>query len=416
MNRLYRDSHISGPLNAIAAVIDKLPDARTEPGDASETEGLSLLFVRPENMQGKPAQPRRIRGPEPEEPALVFSVQAGTSHTAGGSAHRPTHEVGLRLANTVFVNGNENTLFGMHWLRDPASKDFVLGQSANLSTCIITSTAKAVRNSFELPLHPVSQRRKVVSSMGNILRQVTGSTDDDSIPASSELESELPRYIAENDIADPLVAVWALVENPETGSLSEADTPQDHVAKSLRGGGKLYRVMSGGGGWGKKQGLLSLDPDSRLSEAANQEGLMALDSVFGRNASTQDLPPSLDKGLVIDDLTLLSQAASQGDYIQFFASVEPNPSQNTRSELSHQPATDLSCCFGVAFDVEDDGGIPTEGMQRKDLAVLPNHFGALSSKTISYLQPIVKANSEGEVTESSTKIDVPGSRVGVLLE
>lgn len=415
MSRLYHDSHRPGPVNAIAAVIDKLPDTRPELADASESEGISLLFASAENVQGKPSSPRRIRGPEVEEPALIFSVQTGPSHAAGDAAHRQTHEVGLRLANTVFVNGNENTMFGMRWTRDTATNDLVLDRTVNLSTCVVTSTAETVSNSFELPLHPVGQRRKVVTSMGNILRQVTGATDSNSIPASSELEKELPRYIEENDIADPLVAVWALIEKPEVGSSIEADSPQDHVAKSLRGGGKLYRVMSGGGGWGKKQGLLSLDPDATLSEAANQEGLNALSSIFGDSAPMQDLPPSFDEGLVIDDLNLLSQAASRGDYIQFFVSVEPNATQVIRSELSQQQATGLSYCFGVVFDPEGDGGVTADGMSRKDLAVLPNYFGALSSKTITYLQPI-QAGTKGEALESSTKLDVPGSRVGLMLE
>lgn len=425
MNRLYRDSDFPGPLNAVAAVVDKLPSMRTGLGDtteindavdASESEGVSLLFVRPENVHGKPAPPLRIKEPETKEPALIFSVQNEALQTFGGATHRPMHEVGLRLANTIFVNGNENTLFGMRWSRDPASKNLVLDQSADLSVCVIASTANTVHNSLELPLHPVSQRRKVISSMGNILRQITGSTDDGSakpMPASAELEKELPRYISENDIADPLVAVWALIEKPDVGSSTEANT-QDHLANSLRRGGKLYRVMSGGGGWGKKQGLLSLDPDASLSDAANQGGLTTLNNVFRPNAPMQDSPPPLDKGLIIDDLSLLSQAASPGDYIQFFVSVEPDPS-SILSESPHQH-TRLSYRFGVAFDAGDYGeGGPANGPQ-KDLAVLPNYFGALSSKTISYLQPLVKANSTGEVLESSTKLDIPGSRVELLLK
>lgn len=424
MNRLYGESHLSGPLNAIAAIVDKLPGARPIPGDsagtspssdAAESEGLSLLLVRSENVQVKPSPPRSIRGSEERESAFVFSVQTGTPSTVGHAAHRPTHEVGLRLTDTLFVNGNKNTLFGMRWARDSALTGLVLGQSVNLSTCNITSTAKTVRNSFELPLHPVTQRRKVVVSMGNILSVVTGATDDDTMPASAELEKELPRYIAENDFAEPLVSVWALVEKPEVGPPTETDTPQDRVARSLRGGGKLYRILSGGGGWGKKQGLLSLDPDISLSEASIQEGLVLLESVFDRNAPMQDSPRSLDKGIVIDDLNLLSQAASKGDYIQFFASGGSNPDRNICSELPSQPATDLSYRFGVASDAEDDGGTPADGMQQKDLTVLLNYFGALSSKTITYLQPTVRANSNGEILESRTKLDVPGSRVEMLL-
>lgn len=384
--------------------------------DAPESEGLSLLFVKPENVRGKPAPPRRIRSPEVEEPALVFSVHAGAPHTAGDTARKSIHEVGLRLANTIFVNGNENTMFGMSWTRDSASSSFVLDHSLSLSTCIIASAAKTVHNSFDLPLHPVSQRRRVVSSMGNILRQITRSTDDSSdeaMPASSELEKELPRYISEHDIADPLISVWALIEKPDVEP-SIGDV-QDRITKSLRAGGKLYRVMSGGGGWGKKQGLLSLDPDISLAEAATKEDLTVLNNLFGHNTEpVQDLPPVFDKRLLIDDLSLLSQTASTGDYVQFFASVEPDRSQNVRSD---EQRTGLLYHFGVVFDAEDYGGEPTDStsIPQRDLVILPNYFGALSTKTITYSQPIIKADSNGEELESCTKLDVPGSRVGLDL-
>lgn len=426
MNRLYPSFDLPSTLYAIAAVVDKLPDTRIQPADVTESnsldtlesEGLSVLFVRPENVRAKPAPPRRIRAPEAEEPALVFSVQAGTPHTSVDMARMPIHEVGLRLANTVFVNGNENTMFGMSWIRDPASGNLALDHSINLSTCVIGSSAKAVHNSFDLPLHPVSQRRRVVSSMGNILRQITSSTDDsssDAMPASTELEKELPRYISEHNIADPLIAVWALIEKSDIKP-SMGEGVQDHIANSLRTGGKLYRVMSGGGGWGKKQGLLSLDPDLSLAEAATKENLTVFNNLFGRNADPiQDLPPAFDK-LLIDDLSLLSQTASEGDYVQFFASVEPNYSQSASAKSGGPQQTGLLYRFGMVFDAEDYEREPPAGTPQKDLAVLPNYFGALSTKTITYSQPIINADSKGEEVESCTKLDVPGSRVELVLE
>lgn len=428
MNRLFHGFQSPGPLYAFAAVVDKLPDARSQSGDvlgsndgaeASESEGISLLFAKLENVQGKKAPPRRIKGPEVEEPSLVFSVQTGSSHTAGDTAYRPVHEVGLRLANTIFVNGNENTMFGMRWSRDLTSGNLILDQSMNLSTCVITSTAETVQNSFELPLHPVGQRRRVVTSMGNILRQLTSSVDDttsDPMPASSELEKELPRYISENEIDDPLVSVWGLIEKPNVKPAG-VDI-QERLTNSLREGGKLYRVMSGGGGWGKKQGLLSLDPDISLAEAAAKEDLIPLSNLFcGSTNAIQDLPPALDKRLIIDDLSLLSQAASAGDYVQFFVSVEPRNSQSSYSRLSSQQPSGLRYRFGVVYDVDDYGDYGRESadaMRQKDLALLPSYFGALSTKTITYLQPVIKPGLE-EKLESGTKLDVPGSRVELRL-
>src|SRR5699024_3303078 len=146
-------------------------------------------------------------------------------------------EVGLRLANTIFINGNENTLFGMRWTYNTTSSRLALDQYINLFNCIITSSAHSVHNALRFPLYPVSRRRKVISGMGNILRQVAKSADDSQsnvpMPASSELERELPRYIDEHDTVDQRVSVWALVETPEMDVPIEAGSFQDRVSHSL---------------------------------------------------------------------------------------------------------------------------------------------------------------------------------------
>ncbi|KAI9928945.1 hypothetical protein MW887_001338 [Aspergillus wentii] len=415
MNRLFHNSpdSRSAPLHAIAAIIDRIPDSRVPGNGILESEGLSLMFVKEENIQGKAAPPRRIRSTGSEESALIFSVQAGAPNRSGDAVHRPIYEVGLRLANTIFINGNENTLFGMRWALDSVSNKLSLDQSIDLTNCVLNTSANFVHDKFELPLHPVSQRRKVVSSMGNILRQVSKSTDGNSkapMPASSELEKELPRYIAEHNIEDRRVSVWALVERPDADALNETDSAQDRLDKAIRAGGKLHRVMSGGGGWGKKQGLLSLDPEIRFLTTADQGNLLVLNNLFDPNADTLPGLPPLDKGLIIDDLSLLSQVAREDDYIQFFVSVEPKLDQNDALPKVQEGA--ISCHFGVLSDPEilEES---VDNMAQIDLAALPNYFGALSEKAITYLQPVIEA--EGEILESGTKLDVPGSRVDLIV-
>ena len=422
------DIRSRSPFHAIAAVIDKLPDAREQSGGAlvdghgqgpSESEGISLLFVKAENIQGKTAAPRRLKASGTEEPALLFSVDTCSSNAPGDGIHRPVHEVGLRLASTVFVNGNEHTLFGMRWNYDPSLDRFALDQTIDLSSCVVTSTADAVHNAFEFPLYPVGQRRKVISGMGNILRQLAKFPDeaksDIPMPASSELEKELPRYIDEHDIDHQRVSVWALVETPEMDISNEADSIQDRLTQSLRAGGKLHHVMSGGGGWGKKQGLLSFDPEISFAEIANREDFLALDKLFDPNASadfTQGLPPFLTKGITGDDLSTLSQTARPGDYVQFFVSVEPGHVQDTRPDFAKPQEGSISYHFGTLTGTPE---IQTIDGQQRDLVVVPNYFGALSEKGITYLQPVTNAQSTGQVSESGTKLDMPGSRVELIL-
>ncbi|GKZ29230.1 hypothetical protein AbraIFM66950_003843 [Aspergillus brasiliensis] len=408
------------PLHAIVAVVDKLPDLRArfeETGDSktpSDSDGMSLLLVKEEDIQGSIAAPRRHRSMGAAESSLVFTLQNGTSSK---TLQRSTHELGLRLANTIFINGNDTTLFGTRWTYIP-SQQYTLEQSVNLSNCTVTSSVASVQNSFKLPLYPVGQRRRVISSMGNILRQLAKHTDSQStepMPASSELEKELPRYIEEHGIVDRRVSVWALIEDSEQGFQLETNVNvQESLVKAIRAGGKLHRVMSGGGGWGKKQGLLSLDPETTFVEADNKQGLLSLDNIFA-DQETQPLsdisslqPLFFEMPQLDESMSSLSQAAGPGDYIQFFVSVEPD----------HAP--DNSCKdgsmrfnFGMVADAE---AIPSSSDRvQKDLVVVPQFFGALSEKGITYSQPVTSPDASHGL-KSSAKFDIPGCRVAVVVE
>ncbi|PLB53146.1 hypothetical protein P170DRAFT_349457 [Aspergillus steynii IBT 23096] len=422
INRLYHnppgDSNSS--TYAFVAIVDRLPDTSREPGNASkegarEYEGISVLFSSAENIQGKAAAPRRLRATDAPEAAFVFSVQTDTNATNEGT-RPPIHEVGLRLANTIFLNGKENTLFGTRWGYNASSSGYNLDQVIDLSRCLITSNTESIHTSLGLPLYPVGRRRRVVTSMGNILRQITKHADGQSMepmPASTELEKELPRYIEEHDITDHRVSVWALIEGPDQHG---ADRSPDDLTKALQAGGKLHHVMSGGGGWGKKQGLLSLDPEISFLAPSDDGEPVSLNGLFSPQAedSLPDRMPSLDR-VFIDDLSSLSQVARAGDYIQFFVSVSSGHEQD-RSDRSLVPEEALSCHFGVVADAESPMASPSTSLERKDLIQVPNHFGALSEKAVTYLQPIVPAKSEGELLESSTKLNMAGARISLALE
>ncbi|PYH87392.1 hypothetical protein BO71DRAFT_404701, partial [Aspergillus ellipticus CBS 707.79] len=350
---------------------------------------------------------------ETAESGLVFAIR-----NPNKPSQRPTHEIGLRLANTIFINGNENTLFGTRWIYTP-SHGYTLNQSRNLSSCIVTSDASLIYNSFNLPLYPVGQRRRVITSMGNILRQLSKHTDSQSLdpmPASAELEKELPRYIAEHNIVDQRVSVWALIEESEDGFQKETNlNVQDNLVKSIRKGGKLHRVISGGGGWGKKQGLLSLDPETTFLETDSRGGMLGLNSIFAVNNahSSSDIPPPPPPPFEMpqfgEDLSTLSQAAGAGDYIQFFVSVEPN-----HVPVRHLEDGGMSFHFGIVSDAE--AIVQASDPTKKDLFVAPDYFGALSERAITYLQPVSRAAASTDVVhESSAKFDIPGCRVELVV-
>ncbi|KAJ5155747.1 hypothetical protein N7492_008550 [Penicillium capsulatum] len=412
----YPSSSLPDTLYTVAAIVDKIP-GNASPHTAStqgaevpaqeEYEGISILGAVTENVRGKVAPKRRIGAPSNEEPNLLFTIQNEQN------PHSAAHQVGLRLANTIFINEKETTLLGMRWSRDQeqsggSSSNYTLDQSMDLAGCVFDAASPTIHPSLVLPLDPVSQRRRVITSMGNILRQVAKSTDPGStapMPASSELERELPRYIAENNIEDQRVSVWALVETPDVQIAGRESSTQDRLTQSLRQGGKLHRVVSGGGGWGKKQGLLSLDPEVSFTGTARSSELVALDEVFGSNPSTPaEVLPSFDEIMGGDDLSNLSQVAREGDFIQFFVSVEP-PTSNT--VVDNRNLHGITYRFGVVSDFEE---IVTHvsGEGEKSLVSLPHTFGALSEKAITYTQPAVQGL---KVFESSTKLDIPGSQV-----
>lgn len=422
MRQLYGSDSKFNTVYAVAAIIDRIPHPSTPVKGSQlvgressalnklESEGLSLLVVDKESIHGKAVPPRRFGGPANEESDLLVSVQdRKTSQGTTGT----THEIGLRLANTVFVNGKESTLFGMRWTRDATTNAYVLDNTIDLTTCAVTSTSSSASVSprLSLPLYPIGERRRVIASMGNILRQISRSSDptsNEAIPASTDLEKDLPRYIKEHNIMDQRVSVWALVENKNIPAADNNLPTQDYLIQSLRQGGKLHRVVSGGGGWGKKQGLLSLDPEISFSGSGQRDALVGLDQLFNPTADAEvDLPSSLEKGLVGEDLTLLSQVATAGDFIQFFVSVDPSSTHGAASSDASPSDGNITYRFGMVSNAEKMSSV--DAMDGTDnIIVVPNSFGALSEKAIAYTQPVAQG---GESSESSTKLDIPGCRV-----
>ncbi|KAL2863623.1 uncharacterized protein BJX67DRAFT_384472 [Aspergillus lucknowensis] len=423
MNRLYHqfsDTPSEKPIHAVVSIVDRLPDGYSRDANVvggramADAEGMSILFVEGENVHGKAIAPGQTRSVETQEPTLVFSFRQGI--TQSKVIRPPLHEIGLRLANTIFLNGKETTLIGTRWAYDPSLKELGLEKSVDLATCSVTVAAKHVHNSLELPLHPVGERRKVLSSMGNILRQIGKNADgktDEPIAASSELEKDLPRYISEHNIVDQRISVWALIETSAESPYDKSRHSQSSLAKSIQMGSKLHRVVSGGGGWGKKHGLLSLDPEVSFKQPEEVD-LLSLSDIF----STGSQPPKYgsttpsEQRMLPEDLTTLSHAAEPGNYVQFFVSTEQAQPHDDYAINGHILGGSISCHFGVVSDAKTSSSQTT---QHKELTVIPNYFGALSEKAITYLQPMTEA-SQYDTLGSQTKIDVPGALVALVLQ
>lgn len=129
-------------------------------------------------------------------------------------SERSFHEcvdVSIPLANTVFKNGKASTLLATGWARTSVSEPFTLVHTyEKRSQTIRPKFAMTQRpQNLALPLRPLTPGRRIVSGMGNIVRQIEGA-DGEPQPASQELEKSVNAYLAARGLGKD-ISVWALV-------------------------------------------------------------------------------------------------------------------------------------------------------------------------------------------------------------
>ncbi|KAH7329299.1 hypothetical protein B0I35DRAFT_41621 [Stachybotrys elegans] len=255
------------------------------------------------------------------------------------------------LAKTMFHNGRASTLLlhrydmtsGVAKLSHRAETHF---KSVKLPTN--TSIKSLADVNLTAGLLPLTVPRRIVSSFGNIVRGIEIDSQDS--PASTELEVQVNALhdLAQSGSGASLAAsgVWAVIspasypkerlesmyENDSSGSLSVAlplnlESRTSHqIQDILANGGRLYRILSGGGGWGVKKGLLSLDP---------QESHFALSEEEQMDRFMRDM----------DD----SGFAPVGSNIAFFVTLD-HPLQDDSGSAFE---------FGVSGDANEDTSLPS---------------------------------------------------------
>lgn len=312
-----------GTVSILAAAVDSLPGS-SEPGTRVE-EGHSWL-VTDYNLH--------IKLPPVKE--LTRSI----------SFSLPSANITVPLANTVFQNGAKSTLLHIpikvkevpvrieaatglsendalefaHAQQDikeawdemgelvkliaqragvVATKEHEIGTvEVIISSQVIAGDALKTH----IPLKPLTSPRRIAAGMGNILKQLD-SKSGKAEGASRELEKVVPEYV--ETLPDGYsrlgkVGVFARI-TPHSPTLREDlfTTP----------GVRIHRVLSGGGGWGSKAGLLSLDPqgESDVGEFA-QNFENSLLNAAGHPGEAQ----KPQTGIVVP-----------GQYVQFFVAETP---------------------------------------------------------------------------------------------
>lgn len=423
-------------VTALAAVVDGLP-----PGKHGQveliTEGFAFLpcdhrIVLPELWQRDDNDPACNQWIHPR-PSIIFKICRNSGIERG-------LEIGVPLANTLFRNGRTSTLFASKWNRTDATDTFERIQQVEKKSATIypASSNPIVPLHLEIPLVPLTPPRRVVSGLGNIIRQVANA-EGNVVSASQELEASVNSYLETKSLNKQTVTVWALIipdsiimdrtsegipaADPKQIRASWTDTPdssmRSYVGNWLRQGrgATLHRVcmytfflrdyqvayhelkgtVSGGGGWGLKQGLLSLDPETTLLNSAD-------------TSHDFDLSDSVDN----DQIQALGNIAKPGSWVQFLISYNLMSSRPIGTvdvgtvEPGFESASNLS--FGcIASTVDDmpqpssDPSVPSnDNNHRYSVSGFYGHFGAMSEGGI-----FIRATENGVVT--SSKIDVPNS-------
>lgn len=451
----------SSPQNdiyAVFAVVDKIPgslgDSEPQIGNTfdkslsgvSGHDGLSLLFANQNELYGEVAKAQKFGDSSlnDTERALAFSVFSPRD----SAEQTKSVEFNIRVANTLFLNGRPRTLIAARWGVDAENKAIHMKDQYELVNCRIRSTGEAHVMPPRIPLHPVTQPRTIMASMGNILSQISKADGSDAaVPASTELEKAIPEYIKTHDVQDQRLAVWAYIQ-PDTsesngGSQKSMSTRHDEQQfLGLHGDARLHRVVSGGGGWGKKQGLLSLDPECNYQTDKSRRKLLPIGELFGSgNAGVED---ELDIDALFDEfpnltqsedgslITPLAELAKVGNSIQFFVASldDPQGYQSTsfgEGEPSTSPHHERAdgqqdiYAFGVIPPLEtshsqDSGSSYVDGNtastdSSNKVIIIDHHFGALSETGITYNPDLQEGNEKAGGRIKGGKIDVPGSRI-----
>lgn len=438
-------------LTLLAAVVDRLPSpgaqwARTSTEDPMPLrkdhglEGLAYYASPSQNIfanltPNEGAGPITASSSRPDvatasesPPCISFDLY---DQVSAGAKHPSKHtSITLPLSNTVFQTGQPATALFSEWSK-AHSDNWILSSKADIAydnhavslyanafnrvnrRLLVDASDKAFHAHLAMPLDPLVPARRIENAKGNIITKVSDVGSDDGVrPASKELEGSVSQYFSERNIDPSVMAVWSLII-PEALAKSHAhlvaaaqqtwlaERSEDgirlsnqYIAALLWSGACLRKVLSGGGGWGQKAGLLSIDPES--------------DYVSKKPTIPSFLESmSNEEGMPYPDITL------PGDLIAFFAAPESADMFATGQNVVSLGADASTLDFGVVPSTMDGDRYAEEGAQKgdTDYEVFPEHFGALSEGGMS-------VTSRNGSTEAGvhTKVDVPFTRFSVVEE
>ncbi|PBP22871.1 V-type ATPase, C subunit family protein [Diplocarpon rosae] len=333
-------------------------------------------------------------------------------------------EITLPLANTLFKTGRRSTLLASRWRYDLTKEDFISikgpEERSNMSIQLLHDLETALPEVY-IPAIPLTPARAIKNGLGNIVSKLDFG-EQDAGPASRELERTVTEFLTEIRAGTSTVDVWALII-PSKSVSGAADGHQQllldasevrkkwvshpnakmefgYVGYWIGKGATFSRVLSGGGGWGAKQGLLSLDPQTTYAEIPEARFDFSGGSLEEQQASA------------------LGNLAQEGAYIQFFVAHNKRPLADIEDfDPAHMMRT--SIVFGSVPSTVDDfyparPPSSTQSAEKPIYHIRRGHFGFVSESGVFVRHStgdsdISSGGGASSALESVTKIDLPYS-------
>jgi hypothetical protein len=397
-------------MSVLSAVVEGVlgGKGRTQ-GRTEASDGLAVvqgylddLLPRLWDREGRQAEGRGVRMGEEGRAGLVFRLP-GWARLEGPESlnKRQEMEVTVPVANTVFRNGRTSTMFASRWEGDTWDHLAEKERVDLLKRVVNVPLKDADVVSVQGPLVSITPLRLVQAGLGNILKKLHYEGQD--VPASKELEANVPlllqsrRRMGMTDIQGPL-NVWALIVPERSGTDWHFGALKTlPVGELLRSGCRLHRVLSGGGGWGAKQGLLSLDPEARF-ETTDEEDVERFERDFmaGRKGGTGG-------GSVV----------GPGDQVVFCVdtSTYPGAPDATGNDISEAMHMAQSFTVKIRPETTLDEGLDTPP-NNVDISAVDDFFGVVAPAMYVASSLAPGGSQEGGVV-ASMKIDTPGAELSV---
>ncbi|KAI7283334.1 hypothetical protein KC345_g2974 [Hortaea werneckii] len=424
LKRLHDEdlSNLSWPLDVVTAVVDRIPSKKDLKGGH---EGLAYMLQH--NAEPLDTAAQIPLSPSAQKPGSIsFELPATTE--------RPQdYTVQLPLAHTVFFSGMVSTFVHSRYTLDNGTPVMQSQRNLERETLSVPLTAQYNKYHQNVPLIPLTPFRTVRHHMGNIIRTLSPPTGpgvpDEEVPpeqaASTELEAAVTGYFEARNIQPEPVNVWAVIVPNAFAKISRKDHKAQRSMRRLTkgaitrfwkgedlfksinpylmntmriNGARLVKVLSGGGGWGKKAGLLSLDPDSMYSnrELRSDDGWK-----FNFEDESEDAAEKQQK-------EALGEIVKEGEHIMFML----GPADMGGASYQHAEAkrvvdqADRAALFGVIPSSIDS--IPAEQKDSDSVHAVSleqNFFGALSEGGMA-----VTIKQSG-MPDLQSKVDVPYSHI-----